>query len=320
MMRGQIAGDLAKDFTVVAPGICAAMARARRPPTATTTRSIPGAAMGRDAIALMAHFGFERFDVAGHDRGGRVAYRLALDHPQPRRPDPRHHPDRRFGPAPTRAKVADTNWSFLNQAWNAEQRHPGQSPAVLPRLFRSIPKTFAEAYADYLRGLPAPGPQIHAMCEDYRKGGRRCTTGCSTRRTRPRPQDRMPCAGALGRQRALPAWYDTGLAGLERMGRRPQGHAIDFQATSVEQCSPRKCLPPYADSTPRPLDSHAAPPAALPGRSIVRLAPSARSRRISDAWPPHRTEVTTSRGSSPARIPRADRRCWALKPRWAACA
>src|SRR5205814_10505378 len=39
-------------------------------------------AMARDMVAVMERLGFRRFSVAGHDRGGRVAYRLALDHPQ----------------------------------------------------------------------------------------------------------------------------------------------------------------------------------------------------------------------------------------------
>jgi len=38
--------------------------------------------MARDQIALMQHLGFPNFSVAGHDRGGRVAHRLALDAPQ----------------------------------------------------------------------------------------------------------------------------------------------------------------------------------------------------------------------------------------------
>src|SRR5262245_20908346 len=38
-------------------------------------------AMARDVVIVMQRLGFERFSVAGHDRGGRVAYRLALDHP-----------------------------------------------------------------------------------------------------------------------------------------------------------------------------------------------------------------------------------------------
>ena len=38
--------------------------------------------MGAECVALMAALGFERFAVVGHDRGGRVAYRMALDHPE----------------------------------------------------------------------------------------------------------------------------------------------------------------------------------------------------------------------------------------------
>ncbi|GGH20087.1 haloacetate dehalogenase [Cribrihabitans marinus] len=38
--------------------------------------------MARDQLAVMGHLGFERFAVAGHDRGGRVAHRLALDAPE----------------------------------------------------------------------------------------------------------------------------------------------------------------------------------------------------------------------------------------------
>jgi pimeloyl-ACP methyl ester carboxylesterase len=37
-------------------------------------------AMARDLVQMMKVLGFDRFSVAGHDRGGRVGYRLALDH------------------------------------------------------------------------------------------------------------------------------------------------------------------------------------------------------------------------------------------------
>ena len=36
--------------------------------------------MAADQVAVMKHFGYTEFDVCGHDRGGRVAHRLALDH------------------------------------------------------------------------------------------------------------------------------------------------------------------------------------------------------------------------------------------------
>src|SRR5882762_10014029 len=37
--------------------------------------------MALDQVEVMKHFGFDRFPVVGHDRGGRVAHRMALDHP-----------------------------------------------------------------------------------------------------------------------------------------------------------------------------------------------------------------------------------------------
>jgi haloacetate dehalogenase len=55
------------------------------------SRSAPGGPLGEgygkremaaELVELMAQLGFERFSVVGHDRGGRVAYRMALDHPE----------------------------------------------------------------------------------------------------------------------------------------------------------------------------------------------------------------------------------------------
>ena len=53
--------------------------------------------MARDVVAVMTSLGHERFAVVGHDRGGRVAYRTALDHPErvERPVHARHHPDDR---------------------------------------------------------------------------------------------------------------------------------------------------------------------------------------------------------------------------------
>jgi haloacetate dehalogenase len=51
------------------------------PPSSSDHAPYAKRAMARDMVRLMARLGCERFSVAGHDRGGRVAYRLALDHP-----------------------------------------------------------------------------------------------------------------------------------------------------------------------------------------------------------------------------------------------
>jgi haloacetate dehalogenase len=79
MWRG-VAPLLARRFTVV----CADLrGYGQSGCPASTSNHAPYAkrAMAQDMAAVMQQLGFERFAVAGHDRGGRVAYRLALDHP-----------------------------------------------------------------------------------------------------------------------------------------------------------------------------------------------------------------------------------------------
>ncbi len=77
----KVAGELARHFTVVAT-ICAAMATATSPPACPDHANYSKRTMAADQMAVMRSLGFERFRVLAHDRGGRVAHRLALDHPQ----------------------------------------------------------------------------------------------------------------------------------------------------------------------------------------------------------------------------------------------
>src|SRR4051794_27603559 len=79
MWRG-VAPVLARNFTV----ICADLrgyGRSGCPASATDHAPYAKRSMARDMVTVMERFGFPRFAVAGHDRGGRVAYRMALDHP-----------------------------------------------------------------------------------------------------------------------------------------------------------------------------------------------------------------------------------------------
>src|SRR5229473_3031762 len=81
LMWRDVAPLLARHFTVV----CADLrGYGRSGCPASTTDHAPYAkrAMARDMVAVMEQLGFPRFSIAGHDRGGRVAYRLALDHPE----------------------------------------------------------------------------------------------------------------------------------------------------------------------------------------------------------------------------------------------
>jgi haloacetate dehalogenase len=79
-MWRKVAPLLSRRFTVVCADL-RGYGQSGCPPSAPNHSPYAKRAMARDMVALMAHLGFGRFSVAGHDRGGRVAYRLALDHP-----------------------------------------------------------------------------------------------------------------------------------------------------------------------------------------------------------------------------------------------
>jgi haloacetate dehalogenase len=80
LMWARVADMLAAKFTIVAMDL-RGYGRSSAPPS-QNGEEYSKRVMGGDAVALMAALGHPRFAVAGHDRGGRVAYRLALDHPQ----------------------------------------------------------------------------------------------------------------------------------------------------------------------------------------------------------------------------------------------
>jgi haloacetate dehalogenase len=175
MMWGKIAGDLARDFTVVAPDL-RGYGKSTKPPSSDDHETSSKRAMARDAIALMRHFGFDSFDVAGHDRGGRVAYRLALDRPEAVRRlavldiiptgEVWARADRNFA-------LGYWHWAFLAQPYPVPETLIAPDPEffMFEAQFRGqAPKYWdAEAYADYRAA--ARDPQVfHGMCECYRAG------------------------------------------------------------------------------------------------------------------------------------------------------
>jgi len=76
-----VAPHLAARFTVVAADL-RGYGDSGAPADDPAHEAYAKRAMGADMVAAMAALGFARFHVAGHDRGGRVAYRLALDRPE----------------------------------------------------------------------------------------------------------------------------------------------------------------------------------------------------------------------------------------------
>ncbi len=136
-------------------------------------------AMARDILELMATLGFNRFMVAGHDRGGRVAYRLALDHPAV---------VSRLIPIdilPTvdvwdalrwKSAVTSYHWSFLAQPAPLPEKLIAADPAYYVdhtlaswTADRTLQAFSIDALQHYRAGLQAP-ERIHAVCEDYRAG------------------------------------------------------------------------------------------------------------------------------------------------------
>ena len=124
---------------------------------------------------LMRHFGFDRFDLLAHDRGARVAHRLAADHPES------------VGRlalldiAPTLAMYEQTDdafaraywhWFFLIQPAPLPERLIEADPVayvrdVMGRRSAGLAPFDPRALAEYERCLSLPGA-AHGLCEDYR--------------------------------------------------------------------------------------------------------------------------------------------------------
>src|SRR3954454_16891284 len=81
VMWRDIASLLAERFSVVCADL-RGYGRSGCPPSAEDHAPYSKRELARDMVAVMPKLGFERFSIAGHDRGGRVAYRAALEHPR----------------------------------------------------------------------------------------------------------------------------------------------------------------------------------------------------------------------------------------------
>ena len=81
LMWHPVAPALAERFTVVAPDL-PGYGDSFRPPVSEDHGAHSKRALAADLVAALGELGHRSFAVAGHDRGGRVAYRMALDHPE----------------------------------------------------------------------------------------------------------------------------------------------------------------------------------------------------------------------------------------------
>lgn len=132
-------------------------------------------AMAADAIAVMRHFGYRRFLVAGHDRGARVGHRLALDHPNcvARLAVLDIVPTiENFERADAARALAYYHWFWFAQPHPIPEMVINAAPDTWFRAHTARGKSpdavFApEALADYLAAARNP-ETIRGMCEDYR--------------------------------------------------------------------------------------------------------------------------------------------------------
>jgi haloacetate dehalogenase len=170
----RVAPRLAAHYTLVMPDL-RGYGDSAKPPSAADHAPYSKRAMARDVVELMRTLGYAQFQACGHDRGGRVAHRMALDHPE----------------AVTRLMVLDISptrtmyehtsmefarlyyhWFFLIQPSPLPEQLIGAEPTRFLRTkiggWGSGGTAFFDprAVAEYERCFTAGA--IHAMCEDYR--------------------------------------------------------------------------------------------------------------------------------------------------------
>lgn len=170
----KIAPRLAEDFAVVAPDL-RGYGDSSKPASDPRHETYSKRATAQDLVEVMATLGFDAFFVAGHDRGGRVGHRMALDHPARVRKlavldiVPTY---KIFAEADKAMATAYYHWFFLIQPDGLPERLIGNDPEYylrhkLAHWGRDESAFTPEAVAEYVRCFSDPAT-IHASCEDYR--------------------------------------------------------------------------------------------------------------------------------------------------------
>ena len=170
----RVAPRLGKRYTVVAADL-RGYGDSSKPAGLPDHSNYSKRAMALDQVELMQALGHDEFHLVGHDRGGRVAHRLALDHPQ------RVKKLAVLDISPTKTMFERTDqafakayfhWFFLIQPAPFPETLIGADPAFfikyqMGRRHGGLDAFAPEAMAEYLRCFSDPAA-IHASCEDYR--------------------------------------------------------------------------------------------------------------------------------------------------------
>lgn len=170
----RVAQQLANEYTIVAVDL-RGYGDSSKPVGEPGHENYSKRTMAQDQITLMSRLGFERFDVLAHDRGARVAHRLAMDHPAAIRKLVL------LDIAPTLSMYEQTTQAFARHYWHWFFLI---QPAPLPeRLILADPVAYLHdvmgrrsagmapfdslALAEYERCIALP-ETAHGLCEDYR--------------------------------------------------------------------------------------------------------------------------------------------------------
>lgn len=170
----KIAPQLAEKFTVVATDL-RGYGDSAKPPGGERSAGYSFRAMAEDQVEVMRQLGFARWRVAGHDRGARVAHRMALDFPECVEKVafldivPTHH---MMNNIKRQWAVDSYHWFFMAQPYDYPEKMI-EAYGFERYIRRKLDKKgvgmsgfAAEALAEYIRCCNAEN--IHAVCEDYR--------------------------------------------------------------------------------------------------------------------------------------------------------
>lgn len=239
----RVADALAERFTLVMPDL-RGYGDSSKPPGDKDHANYSKRTMAQDMVELMAALGHRRFDLCGHDRGGRVAHRLALD-----------HPDAvgrlmviDISPTRTMYEATDMRFATLYYHWfMLIQPHPlpetliGNNAAFYLKYtlggWGSSGASYIDpaAMAEYERCFCTP-EAIHAACEDYR-----AAAGIDLEHDRDHDAKKLTCPthvvwgehGVVGKLfRPLQDWQEK--CALPVTGRAlPAGHFIPDQVPEL---------------------------------------------------------------------------------------
>jgi haloacetate dehalogenase len=242
LMWHGVAPTVAESFTVVAADL-PGYGDSFRPDVSEDHASHSKRALAEDLIAAMRKIGHDAFAVAGHDRGGRVAYRMALDHPS----------------VVTRLAVLDIvptgeiwsradarfafgywHWSFLAQPAPLPERvlvaDPDTLWIVMQRMGIKTDERYPEEVVAAYRAQCADPATVAAMCEDYRAGAtidRELDDADRGEKT-----IMCPVRALWGGAGALPLFYDDPLELWRPFAPEATGRAVEWASHFLVEDAP----------------------------------------------------------------------------------